>query len=700
MVIFLKLIIRTCNNTVMTPESLVQKYLAYLKEKEDVGHIPVTALDYSSLYPSLIMTYNLSPEVLILDEDRANKLSKDHDIHTINFIYNFEDAFGNERSKNIKGWTIRHDACVEKSEKHQVAFGLYPSILKDLFQQRAEMKKSLAIYEEKQEHMEKHMKNYADSEEYQDCLFNVNYFDTKQKALKVYMNCFYGELGNKNSPLFILELAGAITSAGQANLKNIKKFIESKKCKIYYGDTDSLYFSFNKTHYVEDTRAYIMGESSKEDYSTTMVSKTFDLVKSLSKEVNDFLISDNKTKFLKMAYEEVLYPATFLARKKYYGIAHKGLVNFKPKKMFIRGLEVKKRGVSEILRIICLETMWESMCIYNTKSLFELVTNKIDYVYSNKWELKDFFQTALYKPGKKNVSLLTFRERLIKEGRDPPPAYERFNYVIVKINDVSRLYNYKGNKNNIGKGDKMEYPEYAEANNLEIDLDYYFEKQLTGQFARLICYEPRFNGTDDDAILKNCKRYIKNYAKIYTSATECYSKSLKENFRESQKKIKSITDKDKHLKVLLNNSGVEDKFVLTYEKAESLINMNELRADAEAIVKDLRSKKIQVGHLFSTPKYGKSNYGSLIQAAQAAETSKLIKEFITYCDDKKISDLVFRFSGESSEGNIQYYKNALKLLRGIASCIKQKKLNECIVQANLKLITKVTSYSIPEDFKL
>lgn len=684
----------------MTPESLVEKYLDYLKDKEEVGHVPVTALDYSSLYPSLIMTYNLSPEVLLLDEERADKLSKDHDIHSIDFVYNFEDAFKNERSKNIKGWTIRHNASVEKSEKIQVEFGLYPSILKDLFQQRAEMKKYFNMYEEKKEHMEKHMEDYANSEEYQDCLFYYNYYDSKQKALKVYMNCFYGELGNKNSPLFILELAGAITSAGQANLKNVKKFIESKKCKIYYGDTDSLYFSFNKSYFTEDTRSYIVGESSKEEYCTSMVSKTFDLVKTLSKEVNDYLISDNKTKFLKMAYEEVLYPVTFLARKKYYGIAHKGLVNFKPKKMFIRGLEVKKRGVSEILRIICLETMWESMCIYNTKSLFELVTNKIDYVYSNHWELKDFLQTAIYKPGKKNVSLLTFRDRLIKEGRDPPPAYERFNYVIVKIKDISRLYNYKGNKNTIGKGDKMEYPEYSEANNLEIDLDYYFEKQLTGQFARLICYEPRFSGVDDDAVIKNCKKYIKNYAKIYSGNTDCYSKSLKENFRESQKKIKSITDKDKHLKVLLNNSGVEDKYVLTYEKAESLINMNQLRSDAESIVKNLRSKKIQVGHLFSIPKYGKNNYGSLIQAAQAAETSKLIKEFITYCDDKKISDLVFRFNGESSEENIQYYKEALKLLRGIAACIKHKKLNECIAQANLKLITKVESYSIPADFKL
>ena len=45
--------------------------------------------------------------------------------------------------------------------------------------------------------------------------------------------------------------------------------------------------------------------------------------------------------------------------------------------MFIRGLEVKKRGVSEILKIICLDIMWESLDLNNTKTLRELIIQKI-----------------------------------------------------------------------------------------------------------------------------------------------------------------------------------------------------------------------------------------------------------------------------------------------------------------------------------
>ena len=50
---------------------------------------------------------------------------------------------------------------------------------------------------------------------YNSTCFEYECVDTKQKALKVYMNSFYGEAGNNNSPFFFLELAGGVTSAGQ-----------------------------------------------------------------------------------------------------------------------------------------------------------------------------------------------------------------------------------------------------------------------------------------------------------------------------------------------------------------------------------------------------------------------------------------------------------------------------------------------------
>jgi hypothetical protein len=54
----------------------------------------------------------------------------------------------------------------------------------------------------------------------------------------------------------------------------------------------------------------------------------------LHAEVNVFLKEDNGSSYLKMAYEEVLFPVVFTGKKKYYGISHESKPNFN-KKLFI-----------------------------------------------------------------------------------------------------------------------------------------------------------------------------------------------------------------------------------------------------------------------------------------------------------------------------------------------------------------------------
>lgn len=1013
-------------------KELVAKYVDYVKEKSKHGFNPVTALDYSSLYPSLIMTYNLSPEYLIVDEEKKDYfISKGYPIHEIEFTYNYEDAYQNQRSKIIKGWTIRHDESKEDSR-----FGLYPEVLRNLFKMRAEMKKSLEIYKDKKEEMEKEFadrraskEEMANDKEYQDCMFNFNYCDTKQKALKVYMNCFYGELGNKNSPLFILELAGGITSAGQSNLRKVKKFIEDKGCKTYYGDsvsadtpvyiskdckkdvisveelfktyenssyldsntmtkeiieighlgldvisetgwtkikkiirhktdkemyrvtthlgsvivtedhslldnhgkiikpndcnlntkllhwysterpeitndsirvvdynnindlylvygffygdgscgyyncssgskysfalnnsnrdylvilvnifnnyystvklkivntlessgvykanaignvkdlviewrklfysgnykkvpsqvfnssndkklnflrgyymadgdrkfnrfcnkgqigtqglivllhdlgfktstniredkvdiyrttftlnkqrkcgeyikkiehlgkcegyvydletethhfgagvgqivvhnTDSLYFTFHDDEFIDIHKQYFLSNYkltlTKEEYCTQLVNKTFTLVKDMSQKVNDFLKSDNGTRYLKMAYEEVLYPVVFLSRKKYYGIAHEKIVNFKPKKMFIRGLEVKKRGVSEILRIICLETMWQSMDINNYKTLREMVMDKIDYLYSKDWKMEEFVQTGLWKPNKKNQTLIRYIERVIAEGRDPPDAYERFNYVIVKIKDPLRLYDFKGRKVDIKKGDKMEYLEYAKEKGMEIDLDYYFEKQLTGQFARLISYDEEFHvytitdwkedeevEIEDTKTMRLCRKFIKDYASKWSSGYSDMANVYKEVFRSANRVISgemaSIISNDNKLKSMLMETQMDyiDNLETDYRRVVESRVLNVMatscmkrtvKENAKSIVKDLKSKKSNVTKMFSDKH---TSYRAKMKNILNQNKERKIMEYITFVKDNGLEEYIF----VSSEDTIKPVINKIR----------------------------------------
>ncbi|CAI2194615.1 285_t:CDS:1, partial [Funneliformis geosporum] len=100
---------------------------------------PVTGLDFASLYPSLIMTYNLSPDKIILSRERAESLKKSgKKLHEINFKFNGND---------VLAWSIRHNNIPEEK-------GIYAIILEYLSAKRNEIKKRLAPLKEKKEDME------------------------------------------------------------------------------------------------------------------------------------------------------------------------------------------------------------------------------------------------------------------------------------------------------------------------------------------------------------------------------------------------------------------------------------------------------------------------------------------------------------------------------------------------------------------
>ena len=657
--------------------------------KEGTGR-PVTGLDFSSLYPSLIMAYNLSPEYTISMETCDNsigvvklKLAQTaclgYSVRSIRFPYGVA-------KKDIHGFFINHENQFPTLDNGQpnpnCRFGIYPTILKELGDARNVMKVPKEYYEILNEYLDKKndstnktnqiiklcteidLNDFKDFEtlldEYEELItikdhprfgkmswsefvlfmssnptklpvverielkdaidviiskidydyahkppkkiqttdpanvkkilcafededvinakngitwedieFYFNYFDSKQKALKVFMNTFYGESGNKLSSMFVLAVAGSITTQGQMNIKLVKEFVETGKVEyegvtyrqnvgnfgVKYGDTDSLYIIAPESAFKDVDIEYYTGKITKEQYWSRMVDISFVYIDKIKKEVNDLLKTTSGTKFLKMSYEEVLFPVAFLAKKKYYGIPHISIPNFNPKKLFIRGLEVKKRGVSGVLKNLCEDLMWKSMRLDNLKELLDLTYDAIDEFYKKTWDVDLFSQAKQYKPkskkdiedGKGNKSVLHFVERMKERGIEIKP-HERFRTVNVRKYPFS--YDYRGRKVPLKISDFMELVSEVKAHNMEVDIDYYMENGIVSQLARMVIYRDEFyvdsfDNSDveikkaDDSSFKKAKQHLNYYASRYYKTYQNKGPIYQNTFKMIDKGLKN-----------------------------------------------------------------------------------------------------------------------------------------------------------------
>ena len=400
----------------------------------------------------------------------------------------------------IHAWCIRHDNQFEKK-------GLYPIVLEDLFNKRVNLKVQLALLGKKKEHLGKMISSVKKKGkkipenlnlEYSSICFDYDYLDSKQRALKVYMNTFYGEAGNSKSPIFLRELAGGITSAGQYNIDLVAKFVSGKGFGIKYGDTDSLYLTCPDKYYEKYDRAFNEDRLSKEEYWSEMVKITMDVMKKLRDQVNAYLRIKNGTSYLKMAYEEVLFPVCFTGKKKYFGVPHEGVVNFKPDNLFKKGIDSIKQGQSQLFKFIGEKIMWEAMDINNTRSIHKIVEDTLREAKHKQWDFSQFIGMATWKPKKKNLRVQRFINRMKEKKLNIPDPGERFSYVIIK---GERYRDEKGRLISYRLGDYMEYPEFAKEQNMEININHYIESTL-GLCARFINEDEKYQPLSTHKIMQ------------------------------------------------------------------------------------------------------------------------------------------------------------------------------------------------------
>lgn len=444
---------------------------------------PITGLDFSSLYPSIIRTLNLSPELFVHSKRMADRLTAAG--KTLKKI-EFEHA-----GVQHKSWFIWHNGHTDVTQP-DFAFGIYPYILDMLFHQRKKVKKRLHPHEDLLEEMDNmSAAELADPDthaKYINCKLQVGYFNAKQMALKVFMNTFYGEAGTRHSPFFVLDIVCAITGFGQESLRRAQRKVEELDCHVYYGDTDSIYLSVPDADFESIDRAYYSGQIAKMAYWTALVEQTWVSIVPINEHVNAMFIKLTGTRYMNMAYEEVLFPVFFISKKKYFAVEHKKIVNFWAYHLFSRGLEINKRNASALSMITFGELMWELMSADLLATPLELVRSKIRDIYERSWDTKLFLKNYNYNPERRNVTVLLFVERMKEVGIAMPPN-ERFDALICA---KPRQVDWAGRMITMKVGTKMELMETVLKQGLTIDLDYYIKREITAQFGRIIETAPMF----------------------------------------------------------------------------------------------------------------------------------------------------------------------------------------------------------------
>lgn len=576
------------------PSHLSGLFSEFMQEK--TGY-PVSGLDYKSLYPSIIMTYNIShdcilrprtytPEGLSDFERDADKIrALGHNLHKISFEYG---------SRTIVAYTVRHTFDKDSlNDPKECNFGIIPTILCKLFNDRAQIKKKLKPIKLKLDELERKLKldelernNAHDDAQYKELMFQQSYYDSLQRALKVFMNTFYGSVGNKVCPIYMVEFAGGITSEGRNNLRLAISIIQDCGASVIYGDTDSAYVVCNEQIYRDLDIQYFSGQINKESYWSGLVMRTFGEIKSIQKRVNEQLVRDNGTHFLEMEYEETLFPVKMTKQKKRYaGIPHEDeIVNFKKEPM-MRGFNLRKRGITKIMRHVCSGVFNALFDMYELRSAIQIVHDTIKMLYTKKWEISDFIETAQYKPNKSNTRNNTFVRRMKEEyGRIIQPV-ERFEYVFIQKHGLH--YDDTGKSTRLSVGDIMELADIAIERNMQIDIDHYIDK-FTAEFATLIADYNIFSPVPDTAV-KEATTYIKHICAQYKKPQNNVHRLFKSVYKQASQRVDSRLGKLST--VLLKPNSDEDisnqvnyimDEVFKQTRAVAIINAEKIYKDMSA----------------------------------------------------------------------------------------------------------------------
>ena len=338
----------------------------------------VCSFDLTSLYPSIIRSFNISPDVDISMKQNLYVRDLEFPELTPDLIINHP-----EKIEALTKFAKENDlaVCANGTFYSRKKKSFLAELMGLMFNERKAAKKQMLNYE----------KEYEKTKSIESKTL-AQQFDAKQNALKIILNSAYGAIGSENFRHYCRDEAMAITITGQTVIQMISKqlndymnkILKTNKDYVIANDTDSAYINFSG---FVDTFLKGRPESEIADALSKVCETKFqEQIKIAIDRLCEMLNSFENHLDMK---REAIGQAVFVAKKRYIMRVHDSEgVRYDTPKMKVVGLEAVRSSTPEF----CRKALKDTFELIFTGGE-EAVIQKIEETY------RDFLALALYDMG-------------------------------------------------------------------------------------------------------------------------------------------------------------------------------------------------------------------------------------------------------------------------------------------------------------
>lgn len=301
----------------------------YVKPPQVGMHDWVVSFDLNSLYPNIIVQWNMSPETIV--EGMR------------------EDLEPNECLAGYKNQSPQYALACNGAYFRKDKQGVLPKIIVDYYDERKAIKKKMLAAQQEKETIDK-----KDKQEMYRVERDIARYENQQMAIKILLNSLYGALGNRYFRYFDLRVAEGITLTGQTVIRWAEKSVNdfmNKVCGtkdfdyVIAIDTDSVYVNFGpmvKKYFADSPNKVAMIDTVCKDQFEPMLKKSYD---ALYEQFACYMPR------MEMAREAIADRGIWTAKKRYILNVHNNEgVQYAEPKLKIMGIEAIKSSTPSVCR--------------------------------------------------------------------------------------------------------------------------------------------------------------------------------------------------------------------------------------------------------------------------------------------------------------------------------------------------------------